>query len=110
MKTFKHLTNSEVAIELAHAMKRWRLSPAGADMSQQALSLKSGAGLTPIKRFEKTGGIALNNFIGLMRAMDLLDRLEQLVPEPEAPGPLELLELSRKPARQRATRKAGKIG
>ena len=105
MKQFKHMTNSEVALELAGALKRWRLSPAGANMSQQTLSLKSGAGLTPIKRFEKSGGISLNNFIGLMRAMHLLDRLEQLVPEPEAPGPMELLERSHKSARQRATRK-----
>ena len=108
MKKFKHLTNSEIAVELAHAIRRWRLSPAGANISQQDLSLKSGCGLTPIKRFEKTGGISLHNLIGLMRAMDLLDRLEQLIPEPDEPGPLDLLERSRKPARQRATRKTAK--
>ena len=101
------MTDTEVALELAREFKRWRINPIGAGLTQQELSLRSGAGLTPLKRFEKTGSITLRNFIALMRAMGLLERLESLVPSPEEPGPLELLERERKAGasvRQRASR------
>jgi hypothetical protein len=94
--SFAQLTDTEVILELARAMKRWRVDPAGAGLTQQELSLRSGAGLTPLKRFEKTGNITLRNFVALMRALGLLERLEELVPSPAAPGPLELLERERK--------------
>jgi hypothetical protein len=105
---FAELTDVEVVLELARALKRWRVDPAGAGLTQQELSLRSGAGLTPLKRFEKTGNITLRNFVALMRAMGLLERLEDLVPSPDEPGPLELLERERRGgsgARQRAPRK-----
>jgi hypothetical protein len=104
--SFAQLTDAEVALELARVLKRWRVAPAGAGLTQQELSLRSGAGLTSIKRFEKTGSITVRNFIALMRAMGLLERLEALVPSPDESGPLELLERERKKgsARQRAPR------
>jgi hypothetical protein len=105
---FAELSDAEVVLELARAMKKWRIDPAGAGLSQKELSLRSGAGLTPLKRFEKTGNITLRNFVALMRALGLLDRLEDLVPSPAAPGPLELLARERKAgyeARRRAPRK-----
>jgi len=102
-----HLSNKEVASALAHALKEWRISPAGAALSQVALAEKSGIGLTPLKRFEKTGAITLRNLIALLRGLGLLDRLEMLMPDPDAPGPLELLAAARKrPQRQRAPRVA----
>ncbi|MBI5503826.1 MAG: helix-turn-helix transcriptional regulator [Deltaproteobacteria bacterium] len=95
-----------MALDLARRLRAWRLSPRGAGMTQADLSARSGVGLTPIKRFEKTGGITLASLVALMRALGLLDRLEALVPDPETPGPLEILELSRaRPVRQRAPRK-----
>jgi hypothetical protein len=76
-------------------------------MTQAELSRKSGVGLTPLKRFEKTGGTTLSNLVAIFRALDLLDSLEDLVPEPGSPGPLELLETDRaKTQRQRAPRSA----
>ena len=86
-----HLTNTEIAERLARAIKAWRISPQGAAMSQVELAHKSGIGLTPLKRFEKTGAVTLRNLVALLRALDLLDGLETLVPAPNAPGPLALL-------------------
>jgi hypothetical protein len=86
-----HLTNTEIAERLAHAIRAWRISPQGAGISQVELAHKSGMGLTPLKRFEKTGAITLRNLVALLRALNLLDGLETLVPEPDAPGPLALL-------------------
>lgn len=103
--SIKHLTDQEIALRLAHALRAWRVDPNGAGMTQVELARKSGVGLTPLKRFEKTGGTTLSNLVAMFRALDLLDRLEDLVPEPGAPGPLELLEVDRaRTQRQRAPR------
>jgi hypothetical protein len=104
-----NLTNIEIAQRLARAMRAWRISPQGAAMSQVDLAQKSGIGLTPLKRFEKTGAITLRNLVALLRALDLLRGLDSLVPPPDTPGPLALLAAEKKRTqRQRAprTRKA----
>jgi hypothetical protein len=101
-----HLSNEEIAQRLAAAMREWRASPEGAAMSQTELAHKSGVGLTPLKRFEKTGRITLRNLIALLRTLNLLDGLETLVPAPDAPGPLALLAAEKKHSRRlRAPRK-----
>jgi hypothetical protein len=96
-----HLSNTEVAETLARALRAWRVSADGAAMSQVDLAAKSGMGLTPLKRFEKTGAITLRNLIALLRALNLLDRLETLIPAPDAPGPLALLEAEKKRIRRK---------
>ena len=99
------LSDTEVAAWLAQRFKRWRIDPKGAGLSASELSRRSGMGLTPLRRFEKTGGITLRNLIGLLRAHGLLDRLENLVPEPATPSPMELLNSQRGVrTRQRAPR------
>jgi hypothetical protein len=62
--------------------------------------------VTPLKRFEKTGGVTLRNLIGILRGLGLLDHLETLIPAPASPSPMELLTVARKvkPPRQRAPR------
>jgi hypothetical protein len=101
----QHLTNTEISLRLAQAIHSWRISPEGAGLSQVDLAHKSGIGLTSLKRFEKTGAITLRNLVALLRALDLLDGLETLIPEPGAPGPLALLEAERtKKQRMRAPR------
>jgi hypothetical protein len=107
--TLYHLSNTEVAEVLAHAIKAWRVSTEGAAISQVDLAQKSGMGLTPLKRFEKTGAITLRNLIALLRALNLLDRLETLIPTPETPGPLALLAAEKKRIqRKRAPRAASR--
>jgi len=101
------MTNDELAGQLAASLRAWRVSPNGAAMTQADLAQKSGIGLTPLKRFEKTGAITLRNLIALLRALGLLDGLLNLVPDAEAPGPLDILaETQKKSARgrQRAPR------
>ena len=101
------MTNDELAGQLAANFKAWRVSPNGAAMTQADLAHKSGVGLTPLKRFEKTGAITLRNLIAILRAMDLLDGLLALVPDADSPGPLDVLTEAQKKsgqARQRAPR------
>jgi hypothetical protein len=100
-----HLTDTEIAQHLAFAMKEWRISPRGAALSREAMVRKCGIGLTPLKRFENTGATTLGNLIAMLRALDLLDGLENLIPDPSAHSPLELLEEDRSRAvRKRAPR------
>jgi hypothetical protein len=89
--SLNHLTNTEIAERLARAMRAWRISPQGAGISQVELARKCGIGLTPLKRFEKTGAITLRNLVALLRGLNLLDGLEVLVPAPDDPGPLARL-------------------
>jgi DNA-binding Xre family transcriptional regulator len=101
------LTNDELAGQLAASLKAWRVSPNGAAMTQADLAQKSGVGLTPLKRFEKTGAITLRNLIALLRALDLLDGLLGIVPDADSPSPLDVLAAAQKKsglARQRAPR------
>ena len=108
--SLNHLTDQEIALKIARALREWRVSPRGAGLSQTALSKKSGVGLTPLKRFERTGGTTLLNLVAMFRGLDLLDRLEELVPDPETPSPLEILAAEKarlQKQRKRAPRSAG---
>jgi hypothetical protein len=106
MAMFTQLTNREVAAAIAKRLQRWRIDPKGAALSASELAKRSGMGLTPLRRFEKTGGITLRNLIALMRAMGLLDRLEGLVPDPTSPSPMDILQAEQgKRVRQRAPRR-----
>lgn len=99
-----HQTDKEIGLALAQRIRRYRISPNGAGMSQTELARRSGVGLTPLKRFEKTGGTSLNNLIALLRALNLLSGIENLIPEPDSPSPLQLLKASKSKLRQRAPR------
>ena len=55
---------------------------------------------TPLKRFEKTGAITLRNLIAILRATDLLDGLESLIPDAESPSPLDVLAAEKKRLRR----------
>jgi len=100
------LTDREIAAAIAKRLRRWRVDPKGAAMSARELARRSGMGLTPLRRFEKTGGITLRNLIALMRAMGLLERLDGLVPDPSTPSPMSVLQAEQaKRIRQRAPRR-----
>lgn len=100
------MNDSEVARDIATRLRAWRVDPRGAGVSQVDLARQSGVGVTPLKRFEKTGGTTLRNLIGILRGLHLLDRLETLVPDVATPSPMELLEAARNltPHRKRAPR------
>lgn len=103
---YASMSDSEVARDVAIRLRAWRVDPRGAGLSQADLARRSGVGVTPLKRFEKTGGATLGNLIGILRGLGLLDRLETLVPDAASPSPMELLEAGRnvKPPRKRAPR------
>jgi transcriptional regulator with XRE-family HTH domain len=98
-----HHTDSEILREVARSLKGWRMAFYGAAMTQDELAEHAGVSISSIKRFEKSGQITLKNFIAIMRSMRLLDNFADLIPDPDSPGPLELLEAQQK--RLKLTRK-----
>ena len=50
-------------------------------MTQQELAEKSGVSIRSISRFESSGDITLSNFIKLLDALKLADKLELLIPD-----------------------------
>lgn len=76
-------------------------------MTQAELARRSGIGLTPLRRFERTGATTLRNLIAILRTLALWDGLDRLIPSPDTPGLLALLEAERKQVkRKRAPRNA----
>lgn len=87
------LTNREVALALSKRIRAYRV---GMGISQRDLAERSGISTTSVSRFEQTGAITLNNLISILRTLGAIDRIRELIPEPQSPSPLELLEASRK--------------
>ncbi|MCC8071544.1 MAG: helix-turn-helix domain-containing protein [Bacteroidales bacterium] len=78
---------------LAQRLKDYRLA---SRMSQRELAEKSGVGLATIAHFEQgvSRNLTLGNFISLLRALELADRLEELLPPLPMP-PLALKEINK---------------
>ena len=69
-----HLSNAEIAARLAQAIKAWRISRRARGCPRSNWPARSGIGLTPLKRFEKTGATTLRNLIALLRALESVGR------------------------------------
>ncbi|MFZ1839140.1 MAG: helix-turn-helix domain-containing protein [Dokdonella sp.] len=69
--------------------------------SQAHLASEAGVSKRTLERVEAGGSIQLSNFIRILRALDLLDGLDALLPEP-LPSPLQQLKLQGR-QRQRAS-------
>lgn len=71
------------------------------NLSQAELAGNSGVSKRTVERIEAGDSIQLSNFMRILRALDLLDGLDLLVPE-SLPSPIEQLKL-RGRQRQRAS-------
>jgi len=69
--------------------------------SQGHLASEAGVSKRTLERVEAGGSIQLSNFIRILRALDLLDGVDALLPEP-LPSPLQQLKLQGR-QRQRAS-------
>ena len=88
--------------ELGHRIARLRLER---NLSQAQLAEQAGISKRTLERLE--AGVAatqLSLFLRVLRQLDLLERLELLLPEPQ-PSPLALLEQQQQATRKRASRR-----
>ncbi|HXV01918.1 MAG TPA: helix-turn-helix transcriptional regulator [Caulobacteraceae bacterium] len=99
MKITPILTDEAVLGEVARRVRRARLDRR---MTQADLAEAAGVSRPTIERFEASGAGQLTTLARILRALDLLDRLDVLLPEATV-RPIEAFE-TRGRGRQRASR------
>ena len=95
------LTDDALLQELGRRIAQQRL---GRNLSQAQLAEQAGIFKRTLERLEAgASATQLSLFLRVLRQLDLLERLDLLIPEPQ-PSPLALLELQ-KADRKRASRR-----
>lgn len=100
-KRFDFFTVPELSIELGTRLRQQRLLKS---LSQEALSIQSGLGISTIQRFEQGKGGTLENFLRIVMALGLVRELETLL-LPMKNSIEDVLNLQENSQRQRVSRK-----
>ena len=103
MKIVKQATDEAILSELGGRLAKVRLER---NLAQSQLAMQAGVSKNTVQRLE-SGSVAtqLSGFLRVCRVLDLVERLDLLVPEP-VPSPVEQLKLlGRKRQRASAKRK-----
>jgi transcriptional regulator with XRE-family HTH domain len=105
MKITKQATDDTVLTELGSRLARIRLER---NLTQAQLAEQSGVSKRTIERLE-AGAVAtqLSGFVRVCRVLDVLDRLDVLIPEP-VPSPVEQLKRRGRQRQRASTPKAAK--
>jgi transcriptional regulator with XRE-family HTH domain len=105
MKINRQATDEAILAELGGRIARMRLDR---NLTQARVAEESGLSKRTLERFE-SGSVATNlsAFLRILRALDLIERLEALVPEP-TPSPIVQLKLQGKQRRRASGSKAKK--
>jgi transcriptional regulator with XRE-family HTH domain len=96
-------TDDVVLTELGDRVARTRLER---NMDQRKLAIEAGVSKITVERLEAGETVKMTSFIRVLRALGLLGRLDQLVPEP-LPSPLERLKTSGRQRRRATGRRGG---
>ncbi len=101
MKIEPLMTDEVIIREIGERLARVRLDR---DLTQAELADKAGVGLRTLQRLEKgSAAPQLTMFIRILRALDMVEHFELLVPEP-VPSPMQQLKFQGR-LRQRASGK-----
>lgn len=104
MKITAENTDEAALAELGSRLARTRLER---NLSQHDLAREAGVGRATVERLESGRGATLTNTIRVLRALDLLDALDRLVPEP-LPSPIERLKLQGRQRRRASGARAAR--
>lgn len=96
-------TDDLVLAELGARLARTRLER---NMDQRRLATEAGVSKRTVERLEAGEPVTMSSFIRVLRALGLLDRLDQLVPEP-LPSPIERLKTSGRQRKRASGRRGG---
>jgi transcriptional regulator with XRE-family HTH domain len=99
MKITPTLTDEAALGEIARRVQRARLDR---QMTQADLAAAAGVARPTIERFEASGSAQLTTLVRVMRALNLMDRLDAMLPETTV-RPIEALETHGQ-GRKRASR------
>ena len=94
--TFAILPSEDIALQLASRARNSRLAQS---LTQEGLARRSGVPFGTLKKFERTGQIALVSFIRLITALGDEAALENLLVEQEFRTLDEVLDIQKKPKR-----------
>ena len=100
-KRFDFSTAPELNSEFGARIKQQRLLK---NLSQEALSIQSGLGISTIQRFEQGKGGTFENFLRIVMALGLVRELETLL-LPMKSSIEDVLNLQETSQRQRVSRK-----
>lgn len=92
------MSNAEIVMELGKRFKEYRL---GCRLTQQEAADKAGMSVVTLRQFEngKLYNITMGNFLGLLRAVDCLEQMQEVFPEiPLSPYTLQEI-MKNKPKR-----------
>ncbi len=78
MKITKGMESQSISMELSNRCKQYRIA---CSLTQAELADKSLVSLSTIKRFESGEDISLSKLIMLLKALDLAENLEMLIPD-----------------------------
>ena len=98
MNISKDMSDKATLLELGARIARCRLNQ---NMTQQALAIEAGVSTPTIQRLEQGHSTQLANFIRILRALDMLEQFDSLIPEPNI-SPIQQLKMSGN-IRQRAS-------
>lgn len=98
MISFNILPPTEITLEIAARLKSRRLAQ---QLTQEGLARRSGVPLGTLKKFERSGRIALLSFIRLAITLQDEGALENLLREEKYASLDELLQRDKKPQRGR---------
>ncbi len=94
-------TPSEVAIEIASALRERRLQ---LNLTQRTLSKKAGVSLAVLKKFESTGKISLQTLLKIALALGSLGDFQNLFKTPDSEDLATLDEIIQDKKRKRGRR------
>jgi transcriptional regulator with XRE-family HTH domain len=101
MKITDQLTDEAILSELGQRLARLRVER---EVTQEELAKKAGVGKRTLERIEAGGSSQTANLIRVFRALELIDALDGVVPEPRL-RPMELLEQRSKQRRRASTKR-----
>jgi putative transcriptional regulator len=106
MKLRTENTDDAVLAELGNRLARARLER---NIDQRRLAVEAGLSKRTIERLEAGEPVKMSSFVRVLRALGLLDNLDQVVPEPLS-SPIERLKTSGRRRRRASGRRRGGEG
>ena len=107
MRISTTLTDDAILAVLGERLSRRRIERG---LTQARLADEAGVSKRTVERIEAGASTQLSSFIRLLRVLDLIRRIDALVPE-AAPSPMELMKLRGKQRQRAASEKAiGRLG
>ncbi len=103
MKIERESSEKAVLKELGGRLSRYRLNR---NQTQESLAEEAGVSPRTLKRIEKGQSTQLGSLIRILRALDLLENLEVLVPAP-LPSPIQQVKLGGKRRRRASSQPQG---